>query len=402
VVASRVLGPTDRGHLALLTLLPVIFCELGGLGVPAALAYHIARGRGTRDGWCMRAAFLACAQISVWTSAHWLVLSFLLKPDDPLWTAARFTIPVTAAALVSQYCLAVHQGERRLTVFNFVRLMPSLSYASLLCLSVATMSLGLKQVSAIWCGAYLVSAGVAIASVVATAQRISGVRADSPSCAALLSFGIRGVLGVSSPLQSLRVDQAFIGLTMPAAALGQYVVALSVTNLPGLVASSIGAVAFPTIAATGNSRQQRDQVWVFLRKALIACGALTAALLATTPFLIPTFFGPQFADAVPIARILLFGALFQSVRRVLADSLRGAGLPEWSTYAELVAWLVLAVTAMAFTHSMGVAGLALALTVSSGCGLLTLGIPLLAIRRRPGAMAVDTPDATRMPDDVCA
>src|SRR5688572_7701167 len=43
ILAARALGPENRGHLALLTLVPWVVCQLGLLGVPNAVTYYVAR-----------------------------------------------------------------------------------------------------------------------------------------------------------------------------------------------------------------------------------------------------------------------------------------------------------------------------------------------------------------------
>ena len=43
VVVARALGPTDRGYLALLALVPVLLWQLGSLGLPVATTYFVAQ-----------------------------------------------------------------------------------------------------------------------------------------------------------------------------------------------------------------------------------------------------------------------------------------------------------------------------------------------------------------------
>ncbi len=65
----------------------------------------------------------------------------------------------------------------------------------------------------------------------------------------MLSFGVRGMLGASSPIEYYRLDQAVVGLFLAPVALGIYTVALAFTNLPRFVSTSVGMVAYPHVAA---------------------------------------------------------------------------------------------------------------------------------------------------------
>ena len=48
ILVARTLGPTDRGYLALLVLLPAVLQHIGTLGLPLATTYFIARDEARR------------------------------------------------------------------------------------------------------------------------------------------------------------------------------------------------------------------------------------------------------------------------------------------------------------------------------------------------------------------
>jgi O-antigen/teichoic acid export membrane protein len=53
VVAARTLGPTDRGYLALVVLVPTVLVLAGNIGLPLATTYFMAKGPS-----CARSALL--------------------------------------------------------------------------------------------------------------------------------------------------------------------------------------------------------------------------------------------------------------------------------------------------------------------------------------------------------
>jgi O-antigen/teichoic acid export membrane protein len=101
-------------------------------------------------------------------------------------------------------------------------------------------------------------------------------------------------------------------------------------------------------------------------------------LMLLAPQLLAFFFGSRFLVCAPIARVLLIAAFLQACRRVLADALRGAGAPRFTSIAELVGWFALGLVLIAFGQRYGLAGVCWALVVGAGVSLTTL--VALAIR----------------------
>ena len=67
-------------------------------------------------------------------------------------------------------------------------------------------------------------------------------------------------------------------------------------------------------------------------------------LEVVTGKLVGLFFGSEFAEATPIARILLLATLFMAARRVLTDGVDGLGRPGLGTLAEIASWVLLVPT----------------------------------------------------------
>ena len=91
----------------------------------------------------------------------------------------------------------------------------------------------------------------------------------------------------------------------------------------------------------------------------------------------PFFFGQEFAGAVGLTGILLVGALFLGIRRVLSDAAKGAGRPGLGTIAEFASWVSLLPLLVILVPHFGVEGVAAALAISSALSLATLVIALL-------------------------
>jgi O-antigen/teichoic acid export membrane protein len=398
IAVARMLGPTDRGYFALLSLLPVVLWQLGSLGLPVATTYFVAT-RAYSVGEIVgrvrpHAAFQALALVPL----HALLLVTLLRGDpDNVLTAGCLTLLMVPACLAQQYGIAVLQGQLLFVPFNVLRVLPLLLYSAaalgLLLLNVES----LPAVCAAWTLSYLAS-GLSALAVARRSLRRRAPRSDRPGqlCQApdrnlvrrMYRFGLRGLLGSSSPIETFRLDQALVGLVLTPAALGIYVVALALTNVPRFVAQSIGMVAFPQIASQADSGNDLRSIWRFLGVTLVLAAAVVVVLEACAPALVRIFFGSAFVDAVPVVRILLIGSLCFAGRRVLTDAARGAGHAFAGSLAELCSWAVLIPLLLILPSD--VQGVAAALTISSAVSFAALAaiVLLLGRVRQDGAAAV--------------
>ena len=192
-----------------------------------------------------------------------------------------------------------------------------------------------------------------------------------------------------SPLESLRLDQAVVGLLLSPVALGLYVVGVSFTNLPRFVAQSIGVVAYPHVAAERDPVLARRSMWNLFWLSVLVCTAVIVPLELAAGWLIPAFFGDAFAPAVGIMQILLLSALFLSARRVLTDASRGVGLPILGTIAEVASWVALVICIPLLAPAFGASGVAAAFALSAAVSLLAL--VGLVVRTGLGRPAVTSP-----------
>jgi O-antigen/teichoic acid export membrane protein len=372
VLAARILGPEDRGHLALYTLIAIIFVELGGLGLPAAVTYRIARA--PQDA---RAIIRALAP----TIACQIVLLFIVQailmgaifssgPRAELIVAALVSLALVPSILIQRYSLAVLQGQQRFTWFNLLRITPPTFY------SAAILALFLAGWHSLLAVTTAFAAGNVLAGMWALTVALRGLphghHVTRPRLRPMLSFGIRGMLGASNPVETFNLDQAAVGLALSPATLGLYVVGVSFTNLPSFIAKSVGIVAYPQVASQSTPADSRRTLWRFFWFNLALGLLVIVPLEFLSGWLVPFFFGNNFRGAVPITHILLVSGFLLASRRVLSDGLRGAGLPGLGSIAEIASWLVLLPLLPIFVTWNGAQGVASALVISSAFALLLL------------------------------
>jgi O-antigen/teichoic acid export membrane protein len=382
VVVARALGPTDRGYLALLFLLPTVLQQVGTIGLPLATTYYIARDP-TEERHIRRLVVApAFAQAAVTIAAQALVVWILVQDEpDRVQLAALISLPVLVGALADMYGKAIVQGQRRYPAFNLLRNATVFLYMVALIGLVAFGDADLVSVSVAWVGANLVAGGLTIA----VARRPRPLVAQSEggtTRGTMIRFGLRGWLGSLSPVSTFRLDQAVVGLFLAPQQLGLYVAALAFTNLPTLIARGVAMIALPQVARPGRSS---SEVGSFFVVTIVLTGAVVLVLELTAGWLVPFFFGSDFEEAVPITRILLVSAFFYGARRVLTDAVSGAGRPGLGSVAELSSWVVLLPALALLTPLWGLEGVAAALAVSSAASLGFFFVLLGSSRMRGGA-----------------
>ena len=375
---ARLLGPAGRGDLAALMLWPIVLVQLGSLGIPAAVTYFVSSGA-RRDETLKRALVFAGWQALLLIALQVLVVALVFGDrGSEVRDAALLTIVAVPGLLLHQYGLAVLQSRMDLRLFNIFRVLPTVLYAiAVIFLFIA--SSGLIAVVLSWVASTtLVGTTVFVIAFARRTVPSDGVQ-GGPRYRDLLSYGLRGILSANSATDIIRPEQIALVLFLPSRALGLYVVALALTNLPYFIAKAIGLVAFPAVARTSDPTAAKRVAWRYLWIVLATTAVIVCILLATTSVLIPLFFGDRFEESIALSYILLSGAFFTAVRRVGAECMRGRGQPGAGTTAEIVAIATLLVALAVLLPTIGVTGAAVGLAVSQLTSFLVLAAT--AIRR---------------------
>ena len=378
ILVARTLGVTNRGHLALLTVVATGLAFVGLFGVPDALSYYISRNRPAARTLARRLLALVLGQVAALVVVLAAVLALVVEGEATgIKLAAVVMVGWIPGFVAYMYGLAVLQAERRFVAFNSLRFVPAGLYAVLV---VAVVLAGRSSVAAYAC-AWAVAFGAAGTAAACLAVRaIRGATAPAAERVRdVAAFGARGAIGQVSLAETFRVDQLVAGLFVGTAPLGLYAVAAAFTTLPMIVAMSIGMVAYPHVAAELDRAAGRRIVVRYLALTVAVSVALVAALELLLPVILPWLFGSDFAPAVPSARILVFGGIALAARRILSDGVRGLGRPAAGTFAELASWAVLVPLLAVLTPLYGISGVAAAVVSSAFVGVAFLAVSLVRL-----------------------
>jgi O-antigen/teichoic acid export membrane protein len=370
IVLARALGPTGRGYYAAVTSWFGVALMVGGMGQPAALCYFVARQpeRARQYVATSRAMMLTTGTFALTAG---LVLAPLLAHGNAAVTLGyRIAFGASIAAFIgASYTFSLQ--ARDLHRWNVVRVsQPVLSMIVTIVLwrlRLLTLNIALLVIAA--------TMVLQLAYAYVGCRRVGLVpgRARAELIRPLSVYGAAQIAALTPALLNADLDQLILSQTVPAADLGRYAIAVTLTQLPIPVVSAIGNVAFPRLA---SQRGTTPAVLRLQRRSLIGSAGLAVAMLVPlavlAPWLVPLVFGAAYRGAVPLIWLLTPGTVFLSCGQVVGDLLRGRSQPSTVAWAQGFAAIFTVALLFALLPVVGVAGAAIASTVAYGVAFFAM------------------------------
>lgn len=373
-LSARILGPADRGHAALLTLIPSVLAIAGSFGLFPAARHFIARAPSSTVAVLRSLRRDITAQLIGLSACHIVVTVFVLLPSlsGSRPAAAIVALAFVPALVITQYSMSVIQGHQRFGAFSAMLVAPqAFSGVGMLALYITDSGSLTSVVSVLAASAIVTALAATLLARRSVLPKMAGYA--SPSRSELRRFARKAYFGQVTPIESFRVDQLVVGAALSPAILGYYVTATAFTNLTRAFGSSMGLVLAPYVASLPASEQRRSLSRGLAVTAAL-CGIVTLGLVPSTELLVPLLFGDPFRPAIPLAQVLLIAGFFLGVRRAAIPGLQGIGYPEIGSYAELYALLAFAVLLPVGLMSSSGLGIAFVFLVSSIAGMGTIAI----------------------------
>jgi len=248
IIVARSLGAEGRGYLALLFLFPIIITSVGSMGLPYAITYFVARDRIGRKLFNKVLRKIIPLQLMFLTILHSIFLVFYLDGHDDIYLPAVLTVVLTPVLLLQQYCMSFVQGANRFGLFNLLRLLVPVLYTTMVLLIWMADIADLFSVVCMWIAANLFAVLIIAYKFFKVVKQIDFSGNEGVSIKEFVMFGVNGMFGAATPLESFRLDHVLAGVFLSPAMLGMYVVGQAFSNVPNFVARSASMVAFPIIS----------------------------------------------------------------------------------------------------------------------------------------------------------
>jgi O-antigen/teichoic acid export membrane protein len=265
-----------------------------------------------------------------------------------------------------QLMFACLQGEGRFRAMNFLRVVAT----ALSAFTLFVVLLTLHQSTVTWVLIILVGANLTASALGTVFALKASDRPDHDralvSTRSLLRYGIAALPAASAPLETLSLDQAVVGLLLPRAQLGLYVVGAAFDNLPSILVSALGTIALPRIASERDPHARRRLMRRTGLVAIVLAAAVAVFAEAILSWLLPAAFGQSFTGAIPVTRVLIIAGFFLAVRRILIVFLQALGRPGRTAVGEAIALSILVALAVLLVPIFGLVG--------AGCALLVAAI----------------------------
>src|SRR6267142_5080921 len=358
LLSAWALGPAGRGDLLVVMLWPPVCALLVTFGLDQAHRYWVAR-----DPLCISALFSNTILFAAVVGPITLVLSELIIPhlvgerSPETMRLVRIYLVNIPAALVQFLMIGLLEGARRFGWAGAARLMffvvQAVGYFLLwiygrLTVESAALTLILAQFGAMFLSLF------AVLRVLKPRWQPSWFKWKEA-----LGYGVRDYPGVVADFTTLRMDQLLLGGMASSTAIGLYFVAVRLSEITALMASSVADALMPEVAASQADRAER-LLGRSLRLTLYTHLLVLVPLWVAAPYVLRYVYGEKFLAATATLRILLLASVVLSAGVILISGLRGFGHHGLSTIARLASAVVTVVSLLLLLPRLGIVGAALA------------------------------------------
>ncbi|HZS07471.1 MAG TPA: oligosaccharide flippase family protein [Blastocatellia bacterium] len=359
LLTAWALGPEGRGNLAVVVLWPNVVALLVGLGLPQAHRYYLARQPESRSMFFSNAlVFALVVGLAALLLAELIVPHLVgVRSPEVMWLVRIYLVNIPLA-LLYDLMVGCLEGARQ---FGWVAAARGIFF-------------GVQSVTylALWSGGHLTVRNAAFtmiaAQVVNTLTAVIGViYALRPrwnpgwlEWKQAIDYGVRYHPGVVTAFTTLRLDQLLLGGMASSSAIGLYVIAVRLSEITTVLASSVADVLLPEVAACQRVEESIELLTRSLRRTIYTYLLVLLPLWVGTPVILRVAYGQEFLAAAWPLRLLLVASLVWSAGAIVISGLNGLGHPGLSTIARLCSAVVTVFALLYWLPTRGIAGAALA------------------------------------------
>ena len=385
---ARGLGVSGRGELSAATAPGLILLVVVSLGMPSATAFFAAKAADR-----IRAVILTANAISLplglaGVAAVWLLSPTLAAGDTTLGQlmvlAAFFVLPQLAVGMIRGAAI----GRQEWLLVAAERITSTLVKLALITGFLVAGRLDVLTAVLITMSSPVLAALVYAPFTVRALRRRRPandpldegvVHAPRVGWRSMLGFGTKDWWGALAVELLARAPLVVIGPAAGFDALGLFVVAVTISDVPYLVTTAVRDVVFGASAAERNDARLQAT-----SRSLIVFSGTVAVLTAATSWLwLTPVFGSGFADATFPTIVMLVASVVSVLYQMAAAALRSAGRPglaSWSVVAALMVFVASIWPAASFGGALGAAFAALGATLTAAVAALWFAKADLGLR----------------------
>jgi len=382
VLLARLLGPSDRGLLALMLSVSTVALAVTAIGQPLAVTYFAsrkdARPRAIVGNILLQTLVLTLVLVPLTALLYGPISDAVGRGQGgATWILAAVLVPVTFLDwTISNQLL----GMLRFGLYNGLKFIAGLAYTAAVVLLLAVAHLGVA-------GGLIATAVGSVITVAGCVRPILGRSRpvlDRGLMKQMLRYGSRVQVGVIFQMVNYRLDVIVMQFFRPLYEVGYYVAAQTVAEFVITIATAFQSSLLPLVSHyEGDERQDLVSARTLRHHGILAGAAVLANAVVGTA-VIYFAYGPKFHPAVVPMLVLLPGVWFLGMGLVIQSDLGGRGRPGLSSKLAAMAAGVTVVLDFALIPPLGVLGGALA----SVCAYTTFGIASLIALHRVSAIPI--------------
>jgi O-antigen/teichoic acid export membrane protein len=307
-------------------LWPLFMASVTTLGIPSSLIYYL-RHQPSERGRLITSGFLMATFLGVVAA---IVAAFILPwwlhqyPASIIHAAKWFllTVPICSLTLAGR---AVLEASDQFSTSNAIQILTPLSTLVGLLAFLAVHRLNPYTAA----GAYIVASVPTFWLMVSRVRSVGlrrGWRGSPAIMKLIMGFGVRSYGIDLFGTLALQVDQVLVVTLLSPAAMGSYVVVLSLSRMLNLFQNSVVMVLFPK--AAGRST---EEVISLIGNSTRITGLITALcgtmVCVTGPTLLRILYGKEYVGAIKALRILVIEVVLSGATFVLAQAFMALGRP---------------------------------------------------------------------------
>lgn len=362
IALARILGPSDRGLLALMLTAGQATFMVVAVGIHVSVMYVASRPDadsgglfGTSAAW---GALIAAVLIPLAWVAHDPIADLLGRGrGGELWVLAAAVVPVTFLDWTTRsQIVAMLQFAR----FNVLIVLSKTAYLVIV-IGLLVAGLGVEAgLIATMMGSVVMIVGC-LGPILARGRP----RVDLGLLRQLLAYGRRVQVGTLFQQANARLDVLVLQGFRPLSEVGYYVVAQQIAELVITIGSSFQTSVLPLVARQEGAERERTSA-ASVRHYLILAGAAVVVNAGAGSLIILVAFGSAFQAALPPMLVLLPGVLMLGLGTVISGDLRGRGRPGLSSVLTGMAAAATVGLDLLLIPPLGAMGAALASVVAYG------------------------------------
>ncbi|MEW6381558.1 MAG: oligosaccharide flippase family protein [bacterium] len=326
IILARLLGASGMGMWAVIISFLALVIHICGPGIAYANVYYVAQRKYT-PGQVWAATLLTgigFGSLAILTGTVLVLMKFrslTTIQDKRLVLLALLSLPLM---YISTWGGRIVQGMNRIGLMNLLDVISQVAYLVLMVLFVWVLRWGLWGAGIAYIGWHL-SGVIALAIMLAVLMRPGEFRLSWEAIRSSVTYGLKMYVGKLSNWANNRVDLLIAPLFLQSAQIGQYAMAVAVTEKLWMFPDAMSQAVFPRISADDRGRPELTAQ--ACRVALIVMLPIALLLTAIGWWLFPLLFGPEFQGSYMLMMAILPGTLAFGLSRILTTSLAGINRP---------------------------------------------------------------------------